>query len=318
MGSRRDRRFRAGEATPPKASSHQCPTSRSTAVLLSDEADGHLRRRRATTSPGRSPRTTSAGQPLEDAMAGTIVEFDDGDIVEGTVVKIDRDEVLLDIGFKSEGVIPARELSIRNDVHPDEIVSPRRPRRGARPPEGGQGRPARPLEEAGPVRAGVGDHREAEGSRRDGEGPGHRGREGRPDRRHRPARLPAGVPRRAAPGPRAPALRRPGHRGQDHRARPEPQQRRPVPPGVAGGGPEGAARRLPRQPQARRAPQGRRLLGRQLRCLRRPRRHGRPRPRLRALLEARRPPVLGRRRSATRSRSRCSTSTSTRSASASR
>ena len=52
-------------------------------------------------------------------MAATIVEFDDGDIVEGTVVKIDQDEVLLDIGFKSEGVIPVRELSIRNDVDPD-------------------------------------------------------------------------------------------------------------------------------------------------------------------------------------------------------
>ena len=47
------------------------------------------------------------------------------------------------------------------------------------------------------------------------------------------------------------------------------------------------------QPQAGRAPQGRRLLGGQLRCLRRPRRHGRPRPRVRAQLEARRPPVVG-------------------------
>src|SRR5579872_4629178 len=62
------------------------------------------------------------GTSLEDAIDATIVEFDDGDIVEGTVVKIDRDEVLLDIGFKSEGVIPARELSIRNDAHPEEIV----------------------------------------------------------------------------------------------------------------------------------------------------------------------------------------------------
>ena len=62
------------------------------------------------------------GASLEDAMAGTIVEFEDGDLVEGTVVKIDRDEVLLDIGFKSEGVIPVRELSIRNDVDPSEIV----------------------------------------------------------------------------------------------------------------------------------------------------------------------------------------------------
>ena len=60
---------------------------------------------------------------LEDAIAATIVEFDDGDIVQGKVVKIDQDEVLLDIGFKSEGVIPVRELSIRNDVDPSEIVS---------------------------------------------------------------------------------------------------------------------------------------------------------------------------------------------------
>ena len=59
---------------------------------------------------------------LEKAMGDSIISFDDGDVIEGTVVKIDRDEVLLDIGFKSEGVIPARELSIRNDVNPDEIV----------------------------------------------------------------------------------------------------------------------------------------------------------------------------------------------------
>src|SRR5579884_4135366 len=63
------------------------------------------------------------GMSLEDAIAATIVEFDDGDIVKGTVVKVDKDEVLLDIGFKSEGVIPARELSIRHDVDPSEVVS---------------------------------------------------------------------------------------------------------------------------------------------------------------------------------------------------
>ncbi len=64
-----------------------------------------------------------AGQSFADAVDATIVEFDDGDIVTGRVVKIDSDEVLLDIGFKSEGVIPSRELSIRNDVDPHEIVS---------------------------------------------------------------------------------------------------------------------------------------------------------------------------------------------------
>jgi small subunit ribosomal protein S1 len=63
------------------------------------------------------------GMSFEEAIDGTIVNFDDGDIVTGTVVKVDKDEVLLDIGFKSEGVIPARELSIRHDVDPNEIVS---------------------------------------------------------------------------------------------------------------------------------------------------------------------------------------------------
>src|SRR5690606_1239002 len=52
-----------------------------------------------------------------------MVLVEDGQIVEGTVVKVDKDEVLLDIGYKSEGVIPARELSIRNDVDPHEVVS---------------------------------------------------------------------------------------------------------------------------------------------------------------------------------------------------
>ncbi len=63
------------------------------------------------------------GTELADLVGSTVLEFDDGDLVLGTVVKIDRDEVLLDIGFKSEGVIPARELSIRNDVDPRDVVS---------------------------------------------------------------------------------------------------------------------------------------------------------------------------------------------------
>ena len=63
------------------------------------------------------------GMSFADAIDGTIVEVEDGQMVNGTVVKIDQDEVLLDIGYKSEGVIPARELSIRNDVDPSEIVT---------------------------------------------------------------------------------------------------------------------------------------------------------------------------------------------------
>jgi len=62
----------------------------------------------------------------EDFLAAidqTIKYFNDGDIVEGTIVKVDRDEVLLDIGYKTEGVIPSRELSIKHDVDPNEVVA---------------------------------------------------------------------------------------------------------------------------------------------------------------------------------------------------
>jgi small subunit ribosomal protein S1 len=54
--------------------------------------------------------------------AATMVSFDEGDVVKGNVVRIDKDEVLVDIGYKSEGVIPSTELSIRKSVDPDDEV----------------------------------------------------------------------------------------------------------------------------------------------------------------------------------------------------
>jgi small subunit ribosomal protein S1 len=54
--------------------------------------------------------------------AATMVSFDEGDVVSGRVVRIDKDEVLVDIGYKSEGVIPSNELSIRKSVDPDDEV----------------------------------------------------------------------------------------------------------------------------------------------------------------------------------------------------
>src|SRR5919199_375943 len=53
----------------------------------------------------------------------TIVPFEEGDVVTGSVVRIDKDEVLVDIGYKSEGVIPSHELSIRKSVNPADEVS---------------------------------------------------------------------------------------------------------------------------------------------------------------------------------------------------
>src|ERR671938_160080 len=52
----------------------------------------------------------------------TLHPFSEGDVVTGRVVRIDADEVLVDIGYKSEGVIPANELSIRKSVDPADEV----------------------------------------------------------------------------------------------------------------------------------------------------------------------------------------------------
>jgi small subunit ribosomal protein S1 len=53
----------------------------------------------------------------------TLPLFSEGDVVTGRVVRVDKDEVLVDIGYKSEGVIPLPELSIRKSVKPEEEVS---------------------------------------------------------------------------------------------------------------------------------------------------------------------------------------------------
>ncbi len=58
-----------------------------------------------------------------EAIDRTVFEFKEGDIVAGIVVRVDPDEALIDIGYKSEGVIPANELSIRNSANPADVVS---------------------------------------------------------------------------------------------------------------------------------------------------------------------------------------------------
>ncbi|HEX6262075.1 MAG TPA: 30S ribosomal protein S1 [Actinomycetota bacterium] len=62
-------------------------------------------------------------EELAKAIEESVKDLNDGDLVTGQVVRIDPDEVLLDIGYKSEGVIPTKELSIRHDVDPSEEVS---------------------------------------------------------------------------------------------------------------------------------------------------------------------------------------------------
>src|SRR5450755_4273481 len=76
----------------------------------------------ATSTPKVAVNDIGSEEAFLAAIDETIKYFNDGDIVEGTVVKVDRDEVLLDIGYKTEGVIPSRELSIKHDVDPHDVV----------------------------------------------------------------------------------------------------------------------------------------------------------------------------------------------------
>jgi small subunit ribosomal protein S1 len=81
-----------------------------------------------TPTPTGTPVEGSGGLLLEvdgkvvPNYAATMVSFEEGDVVKGHVVRIDKDEVLVDIGYKSEGVIPSHELSIRKSVNPADEV----------------------------------------------------------------------------------------------------------------------------------------------------------------------------------------------------
>lgn len=60
----------------------------------------------AVTSPQVAVNDIGSSEDFLAAIDKTIKYFNDGDIVEGTIVKVDRDEVLLDIGYKTEGSSP--------------------------------------------------------------------------------------------------------------------------------------------------------------------------------------------------------------------
>jgi small subunit ribosomal protein S1 len=96
-----------------------------------------VRRRCATLRPVQTLIESSPAQVVEGSNGllleidgqivpnydATMQPFEEGEVVTGNVVRIDKDEVLVDIGYKSEGVIPANELSIRKSVDPREEVS---------------------------------------------------------------------------------------------------------------------------------------------------------------------------------------------------
>jgi len=69
-----------------------------------------------------APERDYTPEELVAAIEESLKDFKEGDILTGTIVKVDRDEVLVDIGYKSEGVVPSKELSIRHDVDPADVA----------------------------------------------------------------------------------------------------------------------------------------------------------------------------------------------------
>ena len=114
------------DTTPDFAAAEQPPTAEATVSPGAGDADAAAALD-AEMAEAYQPREVALNdldeEQLAEAYARTVVTVEEGTMVTGRVVRIDNDEVLVDIGFKSEGVIPSRELSIRNDAHPGDVVS---------------------------------------------------------------------------------------------------------------------------------------------------------------------------------------------------
>ena len=103
----------------PRSVTDDWPDGRSTGAILPGRFGD------AAISCSRSPASGSTdpdGELIPD-YESTFPEINEGEVVHGTVVRVDKDEVLVDIGYKSEGVIPVAELSIRRSVNPADEVS---------------------------------------------------------------------------------------------------------------------------------------------------------------------------------------------------
>jgi len=126
--STEDSKSETPPAVAPEASIEETPQEPATDAPADlsdgDEAGARPRyqEREALVAPDLSDLPDDIGDDFEKAIAATVLEFREGDIVEGTIVNVDSEGALVDIGYKSEGFIPTRELSIRNNVDPEEMV----------------------------------------------------------------------------------------------------------------------------------------------------------------------------------------------------
>lgn len=67
------------------------------------------------TKGGSSP-TISSGEDFRSLYASSLRQIKEGGLVKGKIVEVRREEVLVDIGYKSEGVIPLAEFVDRSEI----------------------------------------------------------------------------------------------------------------------------------------------------------------------------------------------------------
>ncbi len=142
---------------------------------------------------------------MEELLAeqpGDIPSLKHGDVVEGTIVRIDKDEMLVDVGAKSEGVVSNRELYGRNAESQPELSVGDTVLVYVLQPESTDGHAVLSLRRAGLERK----WRSMQEQFDEGEiieRSGHRPQQGRPHRRLRHPRLRAHQPDRRLPAPSA-------------------------------------------------------------------------------------------------------------------
>lgn len=107
----------------PEATTESEPEADSEDSAPSEPEKPRFVEREALVAPDLSDLPDDIGDDFERAIEATVLEFKEGDIVEGTIVSVDSEGALVDIGYKSEGFIPTRELSIRNNIDPEQTVA---------------------------------------------------------------------------------------------------------------------------------------------------------------------------------------------------
>ena len=67
-------------------------------------------RKEGPTHAGRQGQTPPPEERMEDWFREAVTEFEEGEVVRGRIVRVGNSEVLVDVGYKSEGVIPIEEF----------------------------------------------------------------------------------------------------------------------------------------------------------------------------------------------------------------